>query len=70
MKTLNDDAMDDAMNPGPDETKKKPRPETARDEDKRKPQESEDELDEAIEETFPASDPVSPSRIDGPTSAE
>lgn len=26
----------------------------------------EEELDEALDETFPASDPVSPSRIDGP----
>ncbi|GGD99476.1 hypothetical protein GCM10011390_17860 [Aureimonas endophytica] len=26
----------------------------------------EENLDEAIEETFPASDPISPSRIDGP----
>lgn len=27
---------------------------------------SEAELDEALDETFPASDPISPSRIDGP----
>jgi hypothetical protein len=26
----------------------------------------EEELDEALDETFPASDPISPSRIDGP----
>ncbi|HEX2017488.1 MAG TPA: hypothetical protein VGO17_00990 [Aurantimonas sp.] len=26
----------------------------------------EEELDEALDETFPASDPVSPARIDGP----
>ncbi|MCE7030746.1 hypothetical protein [Jiella avicenniae] len=28
----------------------------------------EEELDEALDETFPASDPVSPTRIDGPAS--
>lgn len=26
----------------------------------------EEDLDNAVEETFPASDPISPSRIDGP----
>ncbi|MCQ0989425.1 hypothetical protein [Jiella marina] len=27
----------------------------------------ENELDEALDETFPASDPIAPSRIDGPS---
>lgn len=31
-----------------------------------KSEHEEEELDEALDETFPASDPVSPSRIDGP----
>lgn len=31
-----------------------------------RPMTQEEELDEALDETFPASDPVSPSRIDGP----
>ncbi len=31
-----------------------------------KTEHQEEELDEALDETFPASDPVSPSRIDGP----
>ncbi len=26
----------------------------------------EEELDEALDDTFPASDPIAPSRIDGP----
>lgn len=40
--------------------------------DKRKPGDGErpmtddENLDEALDETFPASDPISPSRIDGP----
>lgn len=31
-----------------------------------RPMSEEEELDEALEETFPASDPIAPSRIDGP----
>lgn len=31
-----------------------------------RPMTEEEELDEALDETFPASDPVSPSRIDRP----
>ena len=31
-----------------------------------KTQHEEEDLDEALDETFPASDPISPSRIDGP----
>ncbi|MEF2553635.1 hypothetical protein VQ042_20160 [Aurantimonas sp. A2-1-M11] len=31
-----------------------------------RPMTEEEELDEALDETFPASDPVPPSRIDGP----
>lgn len=31
-----------------------------------RPMTEEEDLDYALEETFPASDPVSPSRIDGP----
>ena len=60
MKTLSDDAFDDAMNPPPESaTKDGDQPADAS-------QPSEEELDEALEETFPASDPIAPSRIDGP----
>jgi hypothetical protein len=31
-----------------------------------RPMDEDEELDEALEETFPASDPVAPSRIDKP----
>ncbi|MCB8838424.1 hypothetical protein [Aurantimonas sp. VKM B-3413] len=75
MKTLDDRALDDAMNPDPRKTggmaseadapKKRPATEAERPAD-----EDDEELDEALDETFPASDPVSPSRIDGPTDSE
>lgn len=43
-------------------------PRAPRDEEtkNREAEHEEEELDEALDETFPASDPVSPSRIDGP----
>lgn len=65
MPIRDDDAFDDAMNPDPREPKAdNPRPT----EKHRESEEvSEDELDEALEETFPASDPIAPSRIDGPS---
>lgn len=34
--------------------------------DQERPMTEDEELDEALEDTFPASDPVSPSRIDRP----
>ena len=34
--------------------------------DQERPMTEEEDLDEALDETFPASDPVSPSRIDRP----
>ncbi|MBB3937152.1 hypothetical protein [Aureimonas phyllosphaerae] len=34
--------------------------------DQERPMTEEEELDEALDDTFPASDPIAPSRIDGP----
>lgn len=34
--------------------------------DQKRPMTEEEELDEALDDTFPASDPIAPSRIDGP----
>ncbi len=34
--------------------------------DQERPMTDEEELDEALDDTFPASDPIAPSRIDGP----
>ena len=34
--------------------------------DQERPLTPDEDLDNAVEETFPASDPISPSRIDGP----
>lgn len=34
--------------------------------DQERPLTEEEEMDEALDETFPASDPIAPSRIDGP----
>jgi hypothetical protein len=34
--------------------------------DQERPLTEEERLDEAVDETFPASDPIAPSRIDGP----
>ncbi|MEX6506315.1 hypothetical protein [Jiella sp. M17.18] len=70
MKTMNDNARDDAMNADPRKTggmageaeaKRPPQPG-----DQERPMTENEELDEGLDETFPASDPVSPSRIDGP----
>lgn len=65
MKVVDDDPMDRAMNSDPKKNEKKP-PKAESEEDRRKRDSEEEELDEALDETFPASDPVSPSRIDGP----
>ncbi|SMD11903.1 hypothetical protein SAMN06297251_13037 [Fulvimarina manganoxydans] len=65
MPISDDDAFDDAMNPDPRDPKAG-KPDT---DDKRRESDDvpEEELDEALEETFPASDPIAPSRIDGPS---
>lgn len=34
--------------------------------DQERPMTDEEQLDEGLDETFPASDPIAPSRIDGP----
>ena len=48
-----------------------PAPQAIRDDkptpgDQERPLTPEEDLDNAIDETFPASDPIAPSRIDGP----
>ena len=74
MKTLDDRALDDAMNPDPrkgglmasNTNAKKEKSDGEKD----AATHEDEELDEALDETFPASDPVSPSRIDGPTHSD
>ncbi|MAY29499.1 MAG: hypothetical protein ABJF67_13450 [Aurantimonas coralicida] len=67
MKTLNESAMDNAMHAGPrDRAEDKDAKDNAASGGGDRPMTDEEELDEALDETFPASDPVAPSRIDGP----
>ncbi|WP_187289090.1 hypothetical protein [Fulvimarina pelagi] len=65
MRAKDDSAFDDAMNPPPRE-RKFGKAEDKRAARKRGKDYSESEIDEALDETFPASDPIAPSRIDGP----
>lgn len=50
----------------PEETPRAAEPEGVTPGGQERPMTEEEELDEALDETFPASDPISPSRIDGP----
>jgi len=68
---MSDTALDDATTPDPSkaggmETEAEAKRRKAQPGDQERPMAEDEELDEALDETFPASDPVSPSRIDGP----
>lgn len=64
MRARDDSALDNAMNPAPRPTdlKKAQKDGAGGKADKGY---TESDIDEALDETFPASDPIAPSRIDG-----
>ena len=62
-ETLSGDGPRDRPQEGIERAGTKGRP---RSDDTDRPLTEEEELDEALEETFPASDPIAPSHIDGP----
>ncbi|MER0238568.1 hypothetical protein [Fulvimarina sp. MAC8] len=65
MRARDDSAYDDAMNPPPPETGSDNTQKGSAKQERNKGYEESD-IDEALDETFPASDPIAPSRIDGP----